>query len=92
MGTIIEEVQIVIDRNGNRIGYAEAVLKTEDGLMIRLNGMVIYQNEGKLYLSYPRRDKKKDISYWNPVNTEAGKLLEEAVFGELLLIKNIKFD
>lgn len=89
--TEITEVRLVldVDQNGSRVGYASVVVQTDDGFMLRLDQMVIYRAEGRLGIAYPKRDKKKDIAYYNPLNRQTGALIESAIFGELLAIKNM---
>ena len=88
----IKEARVMVNVEGNRVGYAGCVLETDDGLLLRLDGMVVYVVEGKPAIAYPKHDKVKDLAYWNPLNRETAKMIESAVFEQISRIKDITFE
>ena len=86
----IVEVKVIVDIDKSRIGYAKAVLKDGD-FRLQLDGIIIYRDNDIPALAYPMWDRKRDIAYFNPLNKQTAKMIETAVFSELLKIQNMTF-
>lgn len=77
--TVVEEVKVTLVGKGDVLGFAECVLKTDDGVKVRLADICVKNVGGRAILIFPKKDRMKDYPYWNPVNRETSALLEDAI-------------